>query len=92
MKNFETKNRQFSISEIFEGCIFGWTQIVGQSIFFDGFFQSALDFQGGDDGTALREIAGQKMQNARPSSKMRTLRPAEENRHPEYIERIRYTS
>ena len=46
------------------------------NIFDDSFFQSALDFQGGDDRTALREIAGQKMQNARPSSKMRTLRLA----------------
>ena len=29
MKNFEIENfRKFSISKIFEGCIFGWTQII----------------------------------------------------------------
>ena len=29
MKIFEIENfRKFSISKIFEGCIFGWTQII----------------------------------------------------------------
>ena len=45
IKKFEIEIfRNFSISKIFEGCIFGWTQIVGQSIFFDDFFSKCFRF------------------------------------------------